>query len=111
MKQRTRLICLATTLACAGVALAEQARAPTVPPNLAGAASAQAATMDAATAPRIGETVDPRALHPVRRPGLYGLSSSPEGSSYGVIGGKLIRYDPRNMRVQSIVRQVDEILD
>lgn len=114
MKQRTRLACLAATLVFAGVALADQARAPTGP--LLSDAREMAAVWTSAPADkpnfvRVGETIDPAQLHPVRRPGLYGVSVSPDSSRYGIVEGRLIRYDPTSLRVQSVIRQVDEIVD
>ncbi|WP_253879795.1 hypothetical protein [Paracoccus aminovorans] len=60
---------------------------------------------------RVGGTVDAALLHPVTRPGLYGMSQPPAGSRYGIIAGQLIRYDPDSVQVLSIIRQVDRILD
>lgn len=114
MKQRTRLACLATTLVFAGVALADQARAPGGPTPLAAQdmeAVWIAAASTAPKVPRVGEAIDPAELHPVQRPGLYGVGDSPDGSRYGIIDDRLIRYDPASLRVQSIIRQVDEIVD
>ncbi|MDS9468673.1 hypothetical protein RGQ15_13990 [Paracoccus sp. MBLB3053] len=59
----------------------------------------------------IGAPVGTDRLHHITRPGLYGISAPPAGSTYGVIDGYLIRYDPQTMQVQSIIRQIDEILD
>mgnify|MGYP001606084420 CR=1 FL=1 len=114
MKQRTRLACLAATLVFAGVALADQARAPTGP--LLADAQDMSAVWTSTPAgkpdfPRVGETIDPGQLHPVRRPGLYGVSEAPDSSRYGIADGRLIRYDPTSLRVQSVIRQVDEIVD
>lgn len=114
MKQRTRLACLATTLVFAGVALADQARAPGGPvPSQAGDMAAVwiSAPAAAPNLPRVGKKIDPAELHPVRRPGLYGVSDSPDGSRYGIVNDRLIRYDPASLRIQSIIRQVDEIVD
>lgn len=107
MKQRARLACL-VSLVFAGMALADQARAPTLP-GAVSVPEVQAALVP--RAPQVGQHIDASQLHPVRRPGLYGVSGSPVGSRYGVIDGRLIRYDPDTMRVQSIIRPVDEILD
>lgn len=114
MKQRTRLFCLSATLVFAGVALADQARAPTGPLP-ADASETVGAWMSAAAPepqfPRVGEAIDPDQLHRVQRPGLYGVSDSPDGSRYGILDGRLIRYDPGKLRVQSVIREVDEIVD
>lgn len=66
---------------------------------------------EAGTMPRIGERIDPARLHPVRRPGLYGIGEPPEGSRYGIVDGRLIRYDPGETRLLSIIRPVAGILD
>ncbi|UXU74889.1 MULTISPECIES: hypothetical protein [unclassified Paracoccus (in: a-proteobacteria)] len=60
---------------------------------------------------RIGERLDAQRLHKVTRPGLYGMSHPPPGSRYGIIDGRLIRYDPESETVLSIIRQIDRILD
>lgn len=70
-----------------------------------------AAASNSASQLRVGTAVDMASLHRISRPGLYGMSQSPQGSSYGILGGRLIRYDPETLRVQSIIREVDEILD
>ncbi|WP_142662449.1 hypothetical protein [Paracoccus laeviglucosivorans] len=77
--------------------------------------SAQTAMQDVAVnqpeRPQVGERISPENLHRISRPGLYGISKSPDGSDYGVLEGRLIRYDPHTMQVQSIIREVDQILD
>lgn len=60
---------------------------------------------------RVGARIDPTRLHPVTRPGLYGVGQSPPGSSYGIIAGRLIRYDPDSLRIQSIIREIEAVLD
>ena len=59
----------------------------------------------------VGDTLDPKRLHPVSRPGLYGIGHVPSGANYGVIDGLLVRYDPESRKVLSIVRAVDAVLD
>lgn len=62
--------------------------------------------------PQVGQRIDPDALHRIKRPGLYGVGTSVDGSSnYGILEGRLIRYDPDTLRVQSVIREVDQILD
>lgn len=61
--------------------------------------------------PVIGDHLDAAQLHRVSRPGLYGISQPPQGSAYGVIEGRLIRYDVDTMHIQSIIREVDGIRD
>ncbi|WP_313353304.1 hypothetical protein [Paracoccus sp. (in: a-proteobacteria)] len=75
------------------------------------AGSAAAATGDQPAMLRVGDHLDNARLHPVTRPGLYGMSEAPSGSLYGIVDGKLIRYDPKNAQVLSIIRQVDRIVD
>lgn len=60
---------------------------------------------------RVGAEVDTQRLHVVTRPGLYGIGAAPRGSSYGIVDGRLVRFDPDTMRVQSVVRRVEAILD
>lgn len=60
---------------------------------------------------RIGAQIEAQRVHVVTRPGLYGIGAAPAGSSYGVVDGKLVRFDPETMRIQSVVRMVDRILD
>ncbi|WGR62546.1 hypothetical protein E3U26_17470 (plasmid) [Paracoccus ferrooxidans] len=60
---------------------------------------------------RVGDRLDSARLHQVTRPGLYGMSEAPSGSRYGIVDGKLIRYDPESAQVLSIIHQVDRIVD
>ncbi|MDF3605595.1 hypothetical protein PE067_05205 [Paracoccus sp. DMF-8] len=60
---------------------------------------------------KIGARVDPQELHVVTRPGLYGMGHPPRGNSYGVVNGRLIRFDPDTMQLLSVIRDVDQILD
>lgn len=50
-------------------------------------------------------------LHEITRPGLYGLGRAPGDNRYGVIGDKLVRYDPQTGRILSVIRTVDAIHD
>ena len=99
-------IAAALGIALAGMVLAQRAGSdapePTPPSGL----------VQARLEPQVqvGQTVDPNALHQITRPGLYGINRSPEGSRYGVLEGRLIRYDPGTMRVQSVIRP-SRILD
>ncbi|MFT4012936.1 MAG: hypothetical protein QM682_05925 [Paracoccus sp. (in: a-proteobacteria)] len=102
-KHRSSLI-LVAALAFGGMALADQDRAP-------GAEQRVRLDLGESGQIRVGQTLDPRALHRISRPGLYGLSQSPRGSAYGISQGRLIRYDPASLKVISIIRQVDQILD
>ncbi|MDF3853732.1 hypothetical protein ACDP63_06285 [Paracoccus sp. P2] len=88
---------LAPATLAQGVGQAAEATAP--------AAAGQPAML------RVGDRLDSARLHPVTRPGLYGMSEAPSGSRYGIVDGKLIRYDPENAQVLSIIRQVDRIMD
>lgn len=60
---------------------------------------------------KIGARVDPQELHVVTRPGLYGVGHPPRGNSYGVVNGRLIRFNPDTMQVLSVIRDIDQILD
>lgn len=104
--QKRSLIAALAGLAIATTALAQQ---------MGSTADVPMATQELADGraerPTVGQRIDNGQLHRINRPGLYGISQSPTGSSYGVLDGRLIRYDPDTMRVQSIIRDVDQILD
>ncbi|MCQ0971706.1 RcnB family protein [Paracoccus sp. TK19116] len=59
----------------------------------------------------VGDVLDWGNIHVVTDPGLYGLSSPPRGSRYGVVDGQLVRLDERTGRILSIIRLVEAILD
>lgn len=59
----------------------------------------------------VGKALAPSSIHVITRPGLYGMGQPPRGSRYGIVNGKLIRFDPSTSRVLSVIRQVDRILD
>ncbi|TWI36997.1 hypothetical protein IQ24_00787 [Paracoccus sulfuroxidans] len=59
----------------------------------------------------VGEALPPGKIHVITRPGLYGMGEPPRGSRYGIVNGRLIRFDPGTSRVLSVIRQVDRILD
>lgn len=102
---RPRLIlaaCLAAALASVG--FADHHARP------AGATTTGPAAGDVAVL-RVGDRLDQDRLHQITRPGLYGMSQPPAGSRYGVVDGRLIRYDPEKAQLLSIIRQVDRILD
>ncbi|MFO1139910.1 MAG: hypothetical protein U1E41_12640 [Paracoccus sp. (in: a-proteobacteria)] len=96
------VLCIATALG--SVAVADQG-------GQAAPAGASAAARSGNGGVRVGQSVQADKLHRITRPGLYGMSEPPGGSAYGVVDGRLIRYDPKDGRVLSIIRQVDEILD
>lgn len=60
---------------------------------------------------RVGSHIDPSHLHIITRPGLYGIGNAPRGSNYGIVDGRLVRFDPQNMQILSVVRMVEAILD
>lgn len=60
---------------------------------------------------KVGARVDPDRLHIVTRPGLYGMGRPPPGNRYGILNGRLIRFDPETMHVLSVIRHVEQILD
>lgn len=108
-RNRPRLFLAAATAAVlASVALADQvgrAADPGAP------AETRQAANDSRAGVQIGGRLDPARLHPVTRPGLYGMSQPPSGSRYGIVEGRLIRYDPDNAQVLSVIREVEQILD
>lgn len=97
---------LAAAMICGSMAIADQIGLPDLRPE-----RQQTAALGQDLGLRVGERLNPRDLHMIQRPGLYGISQSPEGSAYGVVQGRLIRFDPGNLQVQSIIREVDRILD
>lgn len=113
-RDRTRFLA-AVMAAALAAAMTAAAQPDQDRPMAKGAAPAPASPRQAARegggSLRVGGTVDAALLHPVTRPGLYGMSQPPAGSRYGIIAGQLIRYDPDSVQVLSIIRQVDRILD
>ncbi|MTH77296.1 hypothetical protein [Paracoccus aestuariivivens] len=103
---RKYLIAAAMAVAACTMALAQHSQN-----NDVQGTNAQTAALSAPKALRVGQQIEPAHLHRINRPGLYGISQAPNGSGYGVIDGRLIRYDAQTMRVQSIIRQIDNILD
>lgn len=59
----------------------------------------------------VGDILDLRRAHIVKRPGLYGLSLPPDGHVYVVQDGKLLRVDQTTGKVLSILRGIDRLLD
>lgn len=117
-RNRPRLIIAAVTAAAlASMALADQVGRVGVAAEQATPEMRQAArdggppTGALQSRLQVGARLDPARLHPVKRPGLYGMSDPPPGSRYGIVEGRLIRYDPGNAQVLSIIREVDQILD
>lgn len=109
-RSRPRLFLAALTAAAlASMALADQAGRVGVAPEQSTPEMRQAAQEGGGL--RVGGRLDPARLHPVKRPGLYGMSEPPPGSRYGIVEGRLIRYDPGSAQVLSIIREVDRILD
>lgn len=102
---RFRRYTLATVigLAASTMALAQQGSRP------ADSSGAMAAEVD--RIPQVGQVLDPALLHRISRPGLYGIGQPMSGSDYGVIGGRLIRYDAGTLQVQAVIRQIDGIRD
>ncbi len=60
---------------------------------------------------QVGERYDPSKVHLVTEPGRYGLGTPPQGSQYAVIDSYLVRVEPGSMKVLSVIRLVNEILD
>ncbi|MDT1061568.1 hypothetical protein RM190_06825 [Paracoccus sp. CPCC 101403] len=108
MKSRIKRYSFAAALV---LAVATMAFAQHLDPGDAQSTSVREASFGGHQPIRVGDKLDPAVLHEVSRPGLYGISGPPEGSEYGVIDGRLIRYDQHTLQVQSIIRQVDYVLD
>ncbi|MGV3694220.1 MAG: RcnB family protein [Paracoccus marcusii] len=64
-----------------------------------------------ATMPMVGDSVPEDQLHRVSAPGRYGLSQAPDGDSYAVVGGHLVRIDADDGRILSVLRPAPRILD
>ena len=75
------------------------------------AISAPIQVADPAHQLRVGEMIAPGEFHPISRPGLYGLAPAPHGQGFGIVEGKLFRYDAQSMQVMSVIRQIDRVLD
>lgn len=108
-RQRIYSLLAAATVICSGMALTDQVVLSDPPPTPQFELASQDAAQD--EGPLIGQRLEPESLHRIKRPGLYGISQSPDGSAYGVAEGRLIRFDPAELRVQSVIREVDRILD
>ena len=52
----------------------------------------------------VGEVLGSGSIMVIDRPGLYGLGTPPEGSTYGVARGNLLRIDAATGAVQAVVR-------
>lgn len=59
----------------------------------------------------VGDTLKPDQVHIITNPGRYGLGPAPGGSKYAVAQGKLIRINPDDLQVKSILRKQEMILD
>lgn len=58
----------------------------------------------------IGDPLDPARLHVITRPGLYGLTGN-RSDRFGLLDGKLLRYDPGTMQLRAILRTNVPTLD
>ncbi len=52
----------------------------------------------------VGDRLDSARLHVITRPGLYGLNGNAPGDRFGILDGMLVRFDPDDMRLKSIIR-------
>lgn len=53
----------------------------------------------------VGDMLDTSKMHIITRPGLYGLAGSSSAKNrYGILDGKLLRFDPRTMQLRAIIR-------
>lgn len=60
---------------------------------------------------QVGQAVDAQRVHLIERPGLYGLGPQPSNSQYAVVNSTLVRIDPAQMIVQSVIRPSVQPLD
>lgn len=109
--------CLVVVLLClprsvgADIAVAQQGAPDKMARTATSALRTEPAPATSRQALRIGDAIEPSAIHLITRPGLYGIGNPPRGSRYGVAEGRLIRFDPQTMQLQSVIRAVDRILD
>lgn len=59
----------------------------------------------------VGDRLRRGEVHIISEPGLYGLGRNVGSSEYAVAKGRLIRIDPKTLKVLSILRAQDQILD
>lgn len=60
----------------------------------------------------VGDILDGSKMHVITRPGLYGLGGSATTESrYGIIEGKLLRFDPQTMQLRAIIRHGVSVLE
>lgn len=56
---------------------------------------------------RVGDRIDNAHLQLIEAPGLYGLSLPPTGHRYAIVADHLVRIDPKDGQVLSILREID----
>ncbi|MCF3973483.1 hypothetical protein [Paracoccus salsus] len=61
--------------------------------------------------PRVGDILAGSGFHLVTNPGLYGLGPARIGNRYAVVSGMLVRIDEKTLKILSILRGIDAILD
>ncbi|MFD1795426.1 hypothetical protein FQV27_05390 [Paracoccus aurantiacus] len=59
----------------------------------------------------VGEAVEADEIHLISHPGRYGLGPDLSGSRYAIVSGMLVRINPKTLKVQSVIRRVEKILD
>lgn len=59
----------------------------------------------------VGDVLPASDVHIITHPGRYGLGPEVPGSQYAVAHGRLIRIEPGSMKVLSILRVQDGVLD
>ena len=79
----------------------------------AGVTSAPLASMAGADDHDIkaGDILQADDIHLISQPGRYGLGPEQPGSRYAVVSRTLIRIDPQNLKILSILRHPVAILD
>lgn len=78
----------------------------------AASGSGETAAQSATSAPvAAGDVLSPDVIHIIERPGLYGLGPELHGSRYAVANGYLIRIDPNTLKVLSVLRVQNRVLD
>ena len=70
-----------------------------------------ATTIEARQDISVGDTLPRDQVHIITEPGVYGLGRNVPGSEYAVANSRLIRVDPKTLKVLSILRVQDGVLD
>ena len=70
-----------------------------------------AQVQDSSATVQVGDVVASENLQLVEQPEKFGLSNAPDGDRYALVDDLLVRVDPANGKILSILREVDEGYD